>query len=311
MFVASILSAALLLFQPVLSGWTWVSGTSSGGDWGFYEQINVTSPRNIPCGSYEQRIVFHNGKMYIFGGFIVFGTTSNNLYRWDPGTDSYVCLFGDGNSYPGPVWGPSIGRFSKQGAPGGRIGSTFSVDPEDNALYVFGGLMTASTYTNAVSKFDLGSLQWAWVSGSLQYGASAQYGTKGVAARENNPPALYSPAYFSEPSQRKLYIFGGSFIAYQTSIEKKYADTWCFDYQTYNWTWLHGTGLENQKVFCSICCKCRLFIPKIGPSTLMRISLALVLTLLLPMTLQERYSTCFLEWVMQELNKVCVSLLMI
>jgi hypothetical protein len=28
----------------------------------------------------------------------------------------------------------------------------------------------------------------------------------------------------------------------------KFSDSWCFDCKSYNWTWLHGSGLENQKV---------------------------------------------------------------
>jgi hypothetical protein len=123
----------------------------------------------------------------------------------------YVWLYGDGMTSPAVLYSGKFRIYSKASTPGGRVGLAFSVDPEDNALYYFGGLLSTAYVTNTVFKFDLTSLKFAWVSGKLTPGSKGNYGPKNVSSEDYEPPALFSVSYFSEPSE-KSFIFLEEFL---------------------------------------------------------------------------------------------------
>jgi hypothetical protein len=110
---------------------------------------------------------------------------------------------------------------------------------------MFGGIVGTAQVTNTIFQFDLDALMFAWVGGSLATGAEGKFGPKGVSSQNYEPPALYGVSYWSDTTDRKLYIFGGIHIAAGTSAEKRYADMWMFDYVSWNFTWIHGPGTQD------------------------------------------------------------------
>ena len=73
-------------------------------------------------------------------------------------------------------------------------------------LWLYGG-NNSGDYSDLWS-FDPATSQWTWVSGATTSGASATYGTEGVAAISNNPGLLDNGNGAVDP-QGTLYMFGG------------------------------------------------------------------------------------------------------
>lgn len=74
---------------------------------------------------------------------------------------------------------------------------------------------------------------WTWMKGSNTGGAIGSYGTKGVAAATNEPPARYQTAYWNDMNGN-LWLFGGVVGGIL------YNDLWKYDVSTNQWTWMSG-----------------------------------------------------------------------
>ncbi len=109
-------------------------------------------------------------------------------------------------------------------------------DPAGN-FWMFGGL-SASGFMNDLWKYDPATNQWAWMKGSQTVNHGGSYGTQGVPASANIPPARYSPSSWTDPSG-KLWMFGG------LGPNGFFNDLWQYDPVTNQWTWMHGANTIN------------------------------------------------------------------
>lgn len=76
--------------------------------------------------------------------------------------------------------------------------------------------------------------QWIWMHGSNTANAGGVYGTQGVAAPGNTPPAMYETTELVD-LQGNFWLFGGLDNAFQ-----EHAALWKFDPTTNMWTWMKG-----------------------------------------------------------------------
>ncbi len=136
----------------------------------------------------------------------------------------------------------SIG--STTNVPGARQGATSWSDNAGN-LWLFGGGGYDSTggggTLNDLWKYTPSSQQWTWVSGAnTGYGfevPSGVYGTLGVAAATNVPPARTGAASWTD-NAGNLWMFGG--LPNDTGLPLN--DLWKYTPSTQQWTWMGGAN---------------------------------------------------------------------
>ena len=78
---------------------------------------------------------------------------------------------------------------------------------------------------------------WTWVKGSNTINNPGNYGTMGVPSATNEPPAKYSPAFWTDTAGN-FWIYGGM-SDYGGFIFM--TDLWMFNPSTQMWTWVNGS----------------------------------------------------------------------
>lgn len=81
--------------------------------------------------------------------------------------------------------------------------------------------------------------EWTWMKGSNLPNSFGNFGTQGVSAPTNNPPALYE-AYEWTDLNGNFWLFGG--LDYNSDL---YNTLWKFDVLTNEWTWVNGSNITN------------------------------------------------------------------
>jgi len=81
---------------------------------------------------------------------------------------------------------------------------------------------------------------WTWISGDSAVGAPGVYGTQGIPSVNNHPPALYEYAEWKD-KQGNFWIYGG--------WTPPLSDLWKYNPNTYEWTWVKGTGVVQNAVY--------------------------------------------------------------
>lgn len=76
--------------------------------------------------------------------------------------------------------------------------------------------------------------EWTWLKGPSSAGSPGVFGTVGVPAAGNNPPAVYAPFNWKTPDGR-LWLFGGIDAGAQEQ-----GALWVYDPATNMWTWMKG-----------------------------------------------------------------------
>lgn len=146
---------------------------------------------------------------------------------------------GDTSNWQVPVHGPAGSYDGSNHPSGGYEGVNWT--GKDGRLWYF-----ESHYRDAVNGASWGSElwcydpsieQWAWVKGPAVPNHTGQYGIQGVEAPGNLPPARGFGAASWADTTGKLWMFGG--YAYING-DRNYADLWCYDPATNNWTWVNG-----------------------------------------------------------------------
>src|SRR5258708_3515399 len=77
---------------------------------------------------------------------------------------------------------------------------------------------------------------WTWISGDSAVGSAGVFGPKGSASVNYHPPGIYDALSWKD-KQGNFWIYGGTFY-FNT-------DLWKFKPSTKEWTWVKGSGLQN------------------------------------------------------------------
>ena len=239
-------------FTPSDGLWTWMSGSNAPsamyGSPGSYGVRGVAAPGNVP-GSRAGAVSWKDaaGNFWLFGGY---GYDSSNvgylndLWKYDFATGEWMWVAGpDTSSPPSAVYGTQ-GVTAPTNLPGPRAGSMSWIDATGN-LWLFGGNGDVSNaspfqigYLNDLWEFSPASGQWTWVSGSDTVFAAGAYGSLGVAAPANVPPARWGGGSWIDGSGT-FWLFGGNAFAGFLN------DLWKFTPSTHQWTWVSGSSTPN------------------------------------------------------------------
>lgn len=132
------------------------------------------------------------------------------------------------NNYPGTRWAPSAGE-----------------DPSGD-FWLFGGegVDSAQATGQLNDLWEFKDREWAWIAGPDTCCSAGSYGTMGVAATSNLPPARQQAVSWTDKSGN-LWLFGGAGVNIE-STQPLYNDLWEFNISTQLWTWVGGTNTYNQ-----------------------------------------------------------------
>lgn len=133
-----------------------------------------------------------------------------------------------------------------QNKPGARDYSATWTDA-NGYLWMFGGYgydVSVQGYLNDLWRFDPNTNQWTWKRGDNTINKYGIYGTKGVAAPNNQPGSLYASMSWTDKNGN-LWLFGG--FGYSSADFGFLNDLWKFDPLTGNWTWVNGSNAAGVK----------------------------------------------------------------
>lgn len=178
----------------------------------------------------------------------------NDLWEYSPAANEWTWVQGSSTSGPYRVniatddFG-SAGVYGTQGTPaagnlpGGRINSVSWVDSAGN-FWLFGGegldSVGASDLLNDLWEFNPGTKLWTWIGGSNLGGQVGNYGTQGVPAASNVPPALHGATGWIDRSNN-LWLFGGQGPE-PSGLDAALGNLWEFNPTSKQWTWVTGPG---------------------------------------------------------------------
>ena len=103
-------------------------------------------------------------------------------------------------------------------------------------FWMFGGIPSGGGMYGDLWKYDPALMEWTWMKGSGILNDLGSYGTQGISAPGNYPPARSLAITSWTDLQNNLWMFGGS----------DYSDLWKYDISTNEWTWMKGPALQSQ-----------------------------------------------------------------
>ena len=259
-------------FDTKAKTWTWVSGSSVGGNIpGVYGTQGAASPGNVP-GQRSNPVTWTDktGNFWLFGGLgldstgVYLSGFLNDLWKFNPTTREWTWVSGSSTMQPNPVPGifpgqPGVygtkGQPSASNVPGGRQEAAGWID-SSGSLWLFGGDGLDSTGTvgalNDLWEFNPTTSEWTWVSGASTAprnltGGTGQvgvYGTQGVPAAGNVPGGRFFAASWIDRNGN-LWLFGGIGVDSTGSTGGDLNDLWEFDPAAKTWTWMSGADTVN------------------------------------------------------------------
>ena len=212
--------------------WTWVKGNTAP----VFGTKGVADPLNNPVAVYEGcEWTDLNGNFWLFGSS---WDETNTLWKYDPVTNNWTWMSGSGvNNDPGNYG--VMGVPSPLNQPRGRGFGCLSWVDMNNNLWMYGGSTDPSTNNHDLWKYDISTNEWTWMNGSQALFVPASYGTMGVADPTNFPGGRYESNATWSDSSGFLWLFGSAFFDQNGSLHAR-NDTWKYNTNTNEWTWMHG-----------------------------------------------------------------------
>ena len=161
--------------------WTWVSGANVTGQNGTYGIQGTANASNVPGSRQSAMGWFDAGNLWLFGGSghdsSVSSSTNNlnDLWKFNIASGQWTWVSGANLGGQGATYG-TLGVASAGNVPGSRNMGASQIDAVGN-LWLFGG----SGGLSDLWKFNMTSVQWAWMNGSKFANEPGTYGTLGVA----------------------------------------------------------------------------------------------------------------------------------
>lgn len=233
----------LWMYDPSTQAWTWEGGSDVASAPGVY-----TSPGAQPgARSTAFSWIDSTGRLWLFGG-----TNSNNtsylndLWYYDPVAKQW-------NFVSGSTSAGANGTYGTAGTPGGIPGARYGVQTwQDSSghFWLFGGTGFGATSTtpnvlNDLWELDPGSMQWTYISGSEEPGASGVYGTMGVPAAGNVPGARGGGTVWTDTAGNVWLLGGFGYDSLVADSESFLNDLWTYNPTTQQWTWVSGSNVVN------------------------------------------------------------------
>ncbi|KAK4530581.1 hypothetical protein CCYA_CCYA04G1438 [Cyanidiococcus yangmingshanensis] len=197
--------------------WAYMDGSTMLNQPGNYSAPGVVNASNAP-GARKGASTWTDseGNFWLFGGDGYGNSTDqfgylNDLWVYNTSLSAWIFIAGNVTSDNPGVYG-TFGELSPANYPGGRDYAASFVDVLGN-LQLFGGegyanSTNSSGYLNDLWVFDIGLHQWAWINGSTQANAIADYGVFNVSSPSVVPGARYGSVLWNT-NRNDPIVFGG------------------------------------------------------------------------------------------------------
>lgn len=232
-------------YNPTSGVWSKLAGNSFNYVNGVYGTRGTGSTSNIP-GSRRDHVGWgdSSGNLWIFGGSGYDSAGSfaamNDLWKYNIATGQWTWMTGSntGNHYG--TYGTK-GTPAAANTPGTRDSMAIAQDSSGNIWLFGGGGMAAASggYLNDFWKYNPGTNQWTWISGSNAANQNGTYGTKGVASVSNTPGSRTNPVMWAD-SSGNIWLFGGGGYDSVGGVDIL-NDLWKYDPVGNTWTWVSGS----------------------------------------------------------------------
>jgi gliding motility-associated-like protein len=203
------------------------------GTQGVPDPANTPGPMFLPVGFKDLQ-----SRFWVYGGSLFGGSQPFQMWMFDPSTNNWTWMSGTTQLNAPPVYGTQ-GVSSPSNYPGPRMGSCGWTDLTGN-FWLFGNAYGTSKL-NDLWKYDISTNQWTWMKGSSFTGNPGNYGTQGVPAMSNCPPARGHCSSWTDLNG-DLWLFGG-FGGGGNNVS--YDDVWRYSISTNMWTWMRGSAGPN------------------------------------------------------------------
>ena len=238
-------------YEIATNRWIWISGNDLIYQNGVYGTKGVSSTNNISGGRIGANcFTDYNGDLWLIGGEGNDKNGSygllNDLWKFKVSTNEWTWINGSDIIDQAGIYGTK-GVSSNNNIPGARSFSSILKDFDGN-LILFGGngydATGAYSYLNDLWKFNLGTKEWTWLSGSNFYQKAGMYGNKGVSSSNNLPGARKATISWTDKSGY-LWLFGGN--GYDKNGKSGYLnDLWVYSSSLNEWKWVSGSDNVNQ-----------------------------------------------------------------
>ena len=228
------------------SPWVWIGGPSAPNGTAVYGTPGIAAPENLP-GARHGGVTWNDasGNFWLFGGvdISVAQPYFNDLWQYSTVTGQWTWVGGANTPNALGVYGTQ-GVAAPVNMPGARAGAVSWTDAAGD-LWLFGGTgfdsVRAAPDLNDLWKYSPSSGLWTWVSGSNTSDAFGVYGTRGVAAATNVPPARDDATAWLDASGN-FWLFGGWGIVGPVDLGQfgLLQDLWEYSPASGMWTWVSG-----------------------------------------------------------------------
>jgi N-acetylneuraminic acid mutarotase len=231
--------------------WTWMRGNLGGSVTATYGSQGISSPGNDPGGRHGAASWTDNtGNLWQFGGEGYASTPTfgwlNDLWKYDPLSNEWTWIRGATVINQNGIYGTK-NVSAPTNEPGAR---EFPIWWKDNTgiFWLFGGdgydAFGNWGRLNDLWKYDVGTNEWTWISGSNLADQNGTYGTKTVPSTINVPGGRHTGMGWVDASNNLWLLGGYGFPA--TGADGFLNDVWRYNITTGEWTWMSGSNLVNQ-----------------------------------------------------------------
>jgi Galactose oxidase, central domain len=238
---------ACTLSSTATDVWTWIAGANYVNAPGVYGTEGTAAAANTP-GARRQPIAWTDaaGDFWLFGGNSVGNVGMlNDLWEYGPSAGQWVWKGGSQTVGAAASYGTQ-GAPATSNNPGAREGAARWTDAAGN-LWLFGGDSLSSQKWeefNDLWSYSPTSGLWTWVGGSITTANAGSYGTLGVPAASNLPPARTNAISWVD-SAGVFWLFGGTQLNSTGSYLAVFNDLWSYNPTTGLWTWIGGSDTPN------------------------------------------------------------------
>ncbi|HWE83530.1 MAG TPA: chitobiase/beta-hexosaminidase C-terminal domain-containing protein [Terracidiphilus sp.] len=220
-------------FNPSTNEWSWMGGSSTGGQGPEYGTLGTPAPGNIPGGRQgASSWIDRSGNLWLFGGegsSTTYWGSLNDVWVFSPPTNEWAWMGGSNTEFgmipyePGQNGAPGVfgalGTPAPDNIPFNRWYARSWTDSNGNA-WLFGGIYIDASYVggwdntygfNDVWEFYPSTNEWAWMGGSDLFNQKGSYGTLGTLAVGNIPGIHYYASSWTD-SNGNFWLFGGDGI---------------------------------------------------------------------------------------------------
>ncbi len=204
--VGGMISDNLWKYNIATGIWTWVQGSGSGSTSANYGALGVESTAYTP-GSRTGYTSFIDpvGHLWLFGATIALSTYTNDVWRYNTTTGGWA-YYGGTTSVNDP------GQYNLRcdtvttniPAAAMEIRASWA---DSCGFWFYGGYIDPYSFDN-LWYYNCDDKKFTWVSGTNVPNASGSYGTKGVSAATNIPPARNGAVTWKDHNGN-LWMFGG------------------------------------------------------------------------------------------------------